>query len=71
MVYGNDSSSRLVENMSVVVPDYQRVHNKEQTNIRMRSRLENGYAVFYGRNVRPCRAARARKKVEGLEAARR
>ena len=47
MVYGNDSSSRLVENMSVVVSDYQRVHNKEQTNIRMRSRLENGYAVFY------------------------
>ena len=46
MVYGNDSSSRLVENMSVVVSDYQRVHNKEQTNIRMRSRLENGYAVF-------------------------
>lgn len=47
IIYGDDSSSRLVENMSVVVSDYQRVHNKEQTNSRMRSRLTNGYAVFY------------------------
>lgn len=46
MIYGDDSSSRLVENMSVAVSDYQRVHNKEQTNSRMRSRLTNGYAVF-------------------------
>ncbi|MGO4671080.1 recombinase family protein [Bosea sp. 2RAB26] len=46
MIYGNDSTSRLVENMSVVVSDYQRVHNTEQTNSRMRSRLTNGYAVF-------------------------
>ena len=46
MFYGNDSPSRLVENLSVAVSDYQRKHNMEQTNVRMRSRLENGYAVF-------------------------
>ena len=46
MIFGNDSTSRLVENMSVAVSDYQRKHNMEQTNVRMRARLENGYAVF-------------------------
>ena len=46
MIYGDDSSSRLVENMTVAVSTYQRQHNMEQTNSRMRARLENGYAVF-------------------------
>jgi len=46
MVYGDDSASRLVENMSVAVSDYSRKQNIEQTNARMRARLRNGYAVF-------------------------
>ncbi len=40
------SSSRLMENVTVAFADYHRVNNAEQTLNRMKSRLQNGFAVF-------------------------
>ncbi len=46
MEFGQDSSSRLVENVVASVSQYQRQHNAEQTQSRMKARVQNGYWVF-------------------------
>ncbi len=45
-VLDGPSSSRLMENVTVAFADYHRVNNAEQTLNRMKSRLQNGFAVF-------------------------
>ncbi len=44
--FGDDSDSKLVENLLASVSQHQREKNGEQTVNRMRSRLMNGYWVF-------------------------
>ncbi len=44
--FGEDSDSVLVENLLASVSQHQRQKNSEQTQNRMRARLQNGYWVF-------------------------
>ncbi|CFX23556.1 Resolvase domain [Candidatus Filomicrobium marinum] len=44
--FGEDSDSRLVENMLASVSQHQRQKNAEQTKNRMRARAQSGYYVF-------------------------
>ena len=46
MDFGDTSSSLLVENVVASVSQYQRQHNAEQTQSRMKARVLNGYWVF-------------------------
>lgn len=46
MEFKADSSSLLVENVVASVSQYQRQHNAEQTQSRMKARVLNGYWVF-------------------------
>jgi site-specific DNA recombinase len=45
--FGEDSDSRLVENLLASVSQHHRQKNTEQVKNRMRARLLNGYWVFY------------------------
>jgi site-specific DNA recombinase len=44
--FGEDSDSKLVENLLASVSQHQRQKNSEQTRNRMRARIQNGYWVF-------------------------
>lgn len=44
--FGEDSDSKLVENLLASVSQHQRQKNSEQTRNRMRARVQNGYWVF-------------------------
>jgi site-specific DNA recombinase len=44
--FGEDSDSKLVENLLASVSQHQRQKNSEQTRNRMRARMQNGYWVF-------------------------
>ena len=46
MKFGEDSDSRLVENLLASVSEHQRRKNAEQSHSRTRARLQNGYWVF-------------------------
>ena len=45
--FGEDSDSKLVENIRASVAQHQREKNAEQTKHRMRARVQNGYWVFW------------------------
>lgn len=45
--FGEDSDSKLVENLLASVSQHQREKNAEQTKNRMRARASNGYWVFW------------------------